>query len=595
MSEVYTYNATHLTTVREASFTQKAEHGQPGTFSVALDDTAGTQAIIGHKDFSHTESSCATPLTFRGFVGPTDFGRDAGAERKPHVGAARGIGINGEDLNAVLGFRGIHDPDDASVGKRPTETVAARVAWLLASDFLSGLVIDNGRITSVTGKMMTKADYRKQFPGDVLADCALAAGGFNHHVQDYGSGPELIFRDENASTADSSSLRISNVAADANATTLHPFKDAVLRRDPSRVKSKINYDYAKSGVVEERAATATSFNGERFGNASNSNVKDAATARRDAQAILWQLSTPEDFITCTVLVTSAQVNLIMPGYRIQAKFSHLGNTGGRNYDSFTWMRVVERTVRPIVADALLYEIDLRLSPQEEAQPAGSIVQSVFDSTGAGSTNLTLPNPVTIGNLLVYVVGDRGSLNPVAPSVSASSPRFGAGAWTKLPNTTNRTDYVAGVAIWYKTADATDNTGKIENTNASVGLFEIAGATITGASTLDETEQANNNTMDAGDFVSATSGSVMVAVIAWADQRYIHTPTPPGVAPVAGLVTDFAPSDVPPSSGGLAYSSPFVWIGHSIGTGATQAITITRSDPSVLTGVWCAAALLLEPV
>lgn len=417
MGENYTYNATHLTTVREAEFTQSAELGAVGTFRLALDDEAGTLAIIGQKDFSHTESSCSFTRTFKGFVGDREYGRDAGLERSPHVGAGRGIGISGEDLNATLGFRLINDqlPDVTSVlgGKRPSETVAARLTWLMASSFVSGLFIDNGRITSNT-TVMDKADYRQQFPGDVLADCALAATGFNYYVADWGSGAELVFRNDNTSTADTSTLRLSNVLADASGVTLHPFKDATLRRSPGRVKSKIAYSHAKGTVVVQRAATATAFNGERAGTASNSNVKTDAEAERQAKAELGQLRTEEDIIECTVLVTSAQVNLILAGHRIEAKFSHLNVEG---YGSFSWFRVLERNVKPIVADAGLYELRLKLSPQEATDAVVACSDLYANTPSAtyypigGSANT--PNPTPSPGVVYYF--RPGITYPVVPT------------------------------------------------------------------------------------------------------------------------------------------------------------------------------------
>jgi hypothetical protein len=361
MGELYTYNATHLTTVREnsASFRQCADHGAEGGGRFVLHDEAGTQAIVGQKDFSHTESSCSIPLTFRGFVGARTYGR---GEVNPKISAARDIEVDLQDLNVMLGFRLIDDVD----GKRPAETVSARMTWLMASDYVSGLFINNGRIASSTIEM-TKSDYRQQYPGDVVADCALATGSFNYHVNDYGSGPELIFRDDNTSTADSSTLRISNVLADATAVTLHPFKDATLSRDPSNVHSKHAESYAKGTVYDERAATATAFNGERGGTGSNANVKTSTAALARADFELRQHSSETDLLECTVLATSAQVNLMPPGWRIEGKFSHLNTEG---YGSFTWFRILEVTKEPIVADGELYEVTLKLSPQEEIPTPG---------------------------------------------------------------------------------------------------------------------------------------------------------------------------------------------------------------------------------
>ncbi len=203
MVATYTYDGSDLDNVRSDSpeFTTRAEHGEVGGGRFTIDDTAGTQVIVGQMDFVATEDDCATPETFAGFIADRVYSR-----QNERQAARREIDVSVVDLNAVLGFRLI----DGADGNRPAEDVDTRIAWLLASDYLSGLVIDNGRIAS-SGNGMDKADYRYQFPGDVIADCIVAAGGFDHFVADFGSGAELVFRDQNASTADSSTLRISNV------------------------------------------------------------------------------------------------------------------------------------------------------------------------------------------------------------------------------------------------------------------------------------------------------------------------------------------------------------------------------------------------
>lgn len=370
MAEEYTYDGGTLGTVREQTteLTLSAELGQVGSGRFTIDDSDGDIEIVGQKDFAHTEDDCATPLTFSGFVADRTYKRGATMSA-----TARDIEVSLVDLNAMLGFLLIDDTD----GNRPSETVAARGAWLLGSDYVS--FTDNGRC-SFSSTVMDKADYRYQYAGDVLADMALAQTDVNYHVNDYGSGPELTFRNDNTSTADSCTLRISNVLADANSTTLHPFKDATLTRSPANVYSKVAYSYAKGTQVRERTATATAFNGERGGTASNSNVKTATAARDEADALLHQHHTEEDTIECTVLTTSAQVNLIPPGWRIQAKFSHLATEG---YGSFTWFRILEVTRKPIVADGALYEVKLRLSPQEPADIPGDCVD-LYPGTPSGT-------------------------------------------------------------------------------------------------------------------------------------------------------------------------------------------------------------------
>lgn len=505
MAELYTYNGTHLTTVREnsAEFTLSAELGAVGSGRFVIEDTAGTVAIVGQKDFAHTESSCASNLTFRGYVADRRYTREA----DPQVAASRNIEVTLSDLNDMLTFRLISGSD----GKRPAETVAARGAWLMASDYVT--FDDNGRCSFSSAKGMDAADYRGQYAGDVLADMALAQGGVNYHVNDYGSGPELTFRDDNASTADSCALTISNDLTDSS--SLHPFKDAVLTRSPANVYSKLAYAYAKGTVYEERTATATAFNGERGGTASNSNITTSAKASDEAETILWQHHTEADYIEVTVLATSAQVNLMPPGWRIQAKFTHLDTEG---YGDFTWFRIIQVTRKPIVADGALYEVHLRLTPQEAGPAAASIVQSAFFRFGPGGGTMTLPNPVTIGNHLVYAAGVRAqSGTPAAPNTEAGPARFGAGAWTRFNGSdpTRASSIFGGgndgCAMWWKEADSTEQECAVLNQYLVVGIFEIAGADPSSA-TLVDVDASTGAPYSLGSSGTVASGDVAIGVL-----------------------------------------------------------------------------------
>lgn len=381
MAALYTYNSTHLTTVRDGTeLTNAADHGAVGNGSLVIDDTAGTLSIVGQKDFRYNESSASSnSLVWKGYIAGRDYGRNAGFERAPDLGASRAIQVSLVDINDRLNHLLIQQG-----GKRPAETVEERLEWLLASDYVD--FADRGRV-SYPDDDMDKADYKYQYAGDVLADCALAAGsGWNYYVTDFGSGPELVFRNDNTSTADSSDLRISNVATDIDSDhdtlgatkTFGPFVDATLHRDPTSVHSKHAKSYAKGTAVEERAATATAFNGERGGTSSNSNIKRLTQARRAARRELNTHSTEDDVIDVTIQVPASAVNLIPAGWRLQCKFSHFATEG---YGSFTWMRVLERTVRPMESDAFAYEIALKLVPQEAADPADACDD---DATPAGT-------------------------------------------------------------------------------------------------------------------------------------------------------------------------------------------------------------------
>jgi hypothetical protein len=69
-----------------------------------------------------------------------------------------------------------------------------------------------------------------------------------------------------------------------------------------------------------------------------------------------------------------------PGWRIEGKFSHLNTEG---YGSFTWFRILEVGKKPIVADGELYEVRLKLSPQETFPTPGNCVD-IYDNTASAT-------------------------------------------------------------------------------------------------------------------------------------------------------------------------------------------------------------------
>jgi hypothetical protein len=593
MTRTFTYDGGPLDRIRIASveLTESAETGQPGDGRFTIDDTQGTQAIVGQMDFTLTEDDCTDTLCFGGEISDRTISRQAEA-----AGTSREIEVTVQDYNARLGWRTFFGTD----AKRPAETVDDRIAWLIATDEFSS-IIDNGRIAS-SSKDMDAADYRNQSPGDVLADCVMATGGWNYHVQDYGATPELIFRDDNTSTADSSTLRISNVLADIdNVTTFAPSKDASLSRRPGRVISKVGYAWSQGTVVEERAATATAFNGERDGTASNSNVKTAAQASDEAESLLWTHHTEEDVIEVTVILPSDKVNLIRAGYRMQAKFSHMTPEG---YGTFNWFRVLSRTKRIVDAPAEpQYEVRLKLSPQEAGPPAATIVQRVFARSGEGGVTLTLPSSVTVDNLLVFGIADRGRQDPPAPQTGNTVlPRFGSGTWTKVPNVTAKTTgYEDGVAFYVKKADSTSNQGYVGASSANMGLWEIAvpdaDATIAGITSVYETEQSPSLTMSIGSLGTAAAGTVAMLVCTWTDQVTIW-PLGQSFPSVAAGAFTVRRVDSAYEGAWIIENSPFTVIADALGDGSSLAATVTKSHQQTTGGVWgtwAGVALLIEPL
>lgn len=591
MTATYTLDGDAINTVRsgEVELTQSAELGAVGSGRILINDHAGTLVTVGQKDVTVDEDDCSDPIAYRGFVAEREFRR--GPES---TGASREISVQLEDLNSMLGFRGIVD------GSRPaTDTVASRGAWLMANAAVAGLFIDNGRCDFSAAKGMDKADYTDQYPGDVLADMALAQGGVNYYVRDFGDGPELVFRDDNASTDDTSPIHISNVPGEDDQDTIfYPSKDFTLRRNPGQVKSRLAYHHAKGRVVETRAATATDFNGERFGTASNSNVKNDAEASEQANAQLWQIHTEEDVLEGSILVPSSHANLLNHGDRVGVRIQHATPEGYYNASEWAWCRVLELTRKPLLKPVGKYELRVRLSPQEAAQPAAAIVQRAFDRSAAGGKTLVFPNPVTVGNLLVFACSDRSISNPASPNTGVDLPRFGAGAWTKVPNVEITTiDPRAGCAIWVKEADSTERECWMPQSNSNMGIWEIsvpdAAATIAGITAVSKTQQTQNLTMAIGSLGTAAVGTIGILVLNWAD--FTSIVEGPGMPAVAASGWTIRLYDSAYEASWYLENSPYTVIADTEGTGAALAATVTKSALSLLDGDWCGAAILIEPL
>ena len=353
MAATYIFDSAIIDTVKydEVDLVEVADLGQIGQSSLVIDDEAGTLNIVGLKNFRATESDCEDIYTLRGIVGERTYERGVA-----EASNSRFIRVSVGDANEFLALRAIRGQD----GKRPRETVHKRVQWLLGTPEL-GHLVDAGRYQR-SDEMMDKADTRNTFPGDVLAECAQAAGGYNYYVYTDTSGDlKLAFRDENASGSNSSVLRISNVSTSFGSNTFAPMDDATLRRSPESVFSRALLPYRKGTVMEERAATASNFR-RRDGIAPNSNVKTAERASRLAREFLRQHKTEEDEIECEIEVPGGAVNLVHAGDRIQCQFGHWGPEG---YAGWTYMRVKERRVKPMLRSNApsVYRVSLRLSPQ----------------------------------------------------------------------------------------------------------------------------------------------------------------------------------------------------------------------------------------
>jgi len=334
---------------------QSADHGQVGIGKIVIQDPTGTagnssDAILGLKKITAVQSACTPSRMLTGYFAEREYERGDWT-----TAAGRDITASILDLNARLQFRAITGTD----GKRPAESVSARMIWLLASAYLTGLVYDAGEV-DYPSTVLEKANYKNRFPGDVLADMALKTRLQFHVYYDDGTDhAALWFKDMNTSTDQSSTLSISNVKADIdNSTVFAPARNSKLKRDPQRVVAGAVVPYTGGSVYVTRSATADTY-AWRDRVAPNADTKSAAVAKRLGNAFLRENKTEEDLITTQIRLPAAKVNLVRAGQRIQVKFSHFPG-----YASYVWCRILECKIRHPFEMDQIYDLELKLSPQE---------------------------------------------------------------------------------------------------------------------------------------------------------------------------------------------------------------------------------------
>ena len=559
------------------TLTERAESGQVGTGTFLIDDDAGTaghssDGIVGLKGIKFEQSACSVARTFSGFIAERMYHR--GDQAVFSSSTYRQIDVSVVDLNAKAGFMRITGAD----GNRPSETVSTRLAWILGSSYVGTLFTANASNES-SSVVMTANDYRHSTPGDVIADCAMEAKGFNWFIK-YNPGTdadELYFLNSNTSTTDTSSIKISNVAADVDSTAVFaPQQDWTLRRTPDRVVAGVDFMYAKGTTYQTRAATAQTY-AWRDGVAPTSTVKSLTNAVAIAQQFLWQNHTEEDRLTVRIRMRAAYVNLIRPGQRMQVKLSNVPE-----YASYTWFRVMARTVTQPLKTDNDYDVELELSPQESGPPNGLIVQELHEYIGGVSATVGFTSPITPGSLLV-VVENRWKGNgtdPVSPNVDSGAGDCigGTGAWTlssagvvKTATSGDRSH----VAMWYKTATSSQQSGPVFSAFTWVDMYELANVTATGMTIVHQDVPGSSSNWDVGSLGSPASGDISIMVTA----GYCNLCGDVGFSPTSDWVTD-------QSYGNTYFSSrqPY-YVAHSLGDGTSTEATVGAS----VSMPWCGIA------
>lgn len=359
--------------ITEKGFSARAALGEAEVIEVIVDDPEGIYDFKKGNRWAMLESAITEDvLVWNGYISDQHILRGDDGDTFFITGPGRRWHLEISQENIQLAWRIIWDTD----GKRPAETPAERLEWLLGSDYLTR-VQDHGLIDwdgLASFPDMDKNDYRPGTPADVLRDISLITG-YNHYARyrHASTDIELAMYDANTSELDTSELMISNDEADIDPAsdyvsnmTWPPVGDTAwpqLDRKGDRVAYEIAVQYAKGFVHGVRPETGYEF--EYIGQVVQaSSVKSPAAAGRLLNRLLTQHSTQDRRITnMRIQLKAAELNLVKHGQRIQVKQVHLPES-----EAFGWWRVVSKSIaRPDNESQELYDVDLELSPQSPTE------------------------------------------------------------------------------------------------------------------------------------------------------------------------------------------------------------------------------------
>lgn len=402
---------------------QLADMGETATGAFTVEDDAAALTLIGYQPLTISESACSQPLLFKGWTFERGYQRDE--ENAILTGVARTHDVSIVDMNACFGFRQI-TRTGAGGGNRPAETWAARLTWILESEYLSDWISSDQSFVVTNTTMCDEADYRGSYPSAVLNDLSERSGDAYDYFAfwDPVAKEVRLFFDNSTEAIADCTLRISNVLADQDQWTIFgPDKVAKLQRESDQVYSDVCVNY-KDGTLKyfaSRPATYATYV-RRSTQIDRPYTRTAATAKLQATAWLDKHAAEKDRVTCTIRVPAARVGLIQAGQRIQFKAPHMPG-----YSAYVWMRIVMCTPKPANEAATLYDIALELvgsvAPPElcpDPTPSGTF----YPLGGAGNDSNPSPGD---GNLMY---GSPGSAPPYVPTPGLigdwNFPSWGAG-------------------------------------------------------------------------------------------------------------------------------------------------------------------------
>jgi hypothetical protein len=343
-----------------------AKDGDVGFGGFVIDDAGADITTVGHKWVTIEESECSQPRLFTGLLTDRNLGRSV--DRGMVVADDRLHEATLVDLNAIFSLRII----TYATGKRPEETMAQRLTWLLGHQSLVNLVEDTGFVDwDILTLGMDAADFTGQTPKAVLDDLIGRRPNITYFAfwDPVAEERALYLGGDSAGIAESD-LSISNDIADINPATgvYPPDSEAKLRRNPEEVYSEVMVTYGDQSrmTYRKRGSTSTAFIA-RGTTITRPYTQRETTAQAQAEAFLDRHAEEVDTITTTILVYPEDAGLVTAGQRMNVKLVHLGDP----YNAGVSMRVISVNVRPANDVGNRYYLDLELEkpkPTPETWP-----------------------------------------------------------------------------------------------------------------------------------------------------------------------------------------------------------------------------------
>lgn len=355
----------------DRGYSSRAALGQVDMIRVIVEDPDGTRTFTGYKEWRIEETTCATPIVWRGYVGRQSVVRAGPGADGYWTDDGRVWELELVEDNGWLSRRMLRD----STANRPAETVSARLTWLLAQ---AEMPADDHGLVESSSVAVDEADYRGRYPVDVLQDLTTACG-YNFFVRHRAASSdlELAFYDAELTLADSSSFAVSNVASDIDLSTTWPYEtDARLDRDPERVASGVYVPFRGGAYYGSDSGTASEFASVDLA-APSANVKSYAAAVALSSRLLTQHSIQDERLALSVVVTPEHLNDIRHGQWMTVRGSHWPG-----YTSARRCRVVSKSFSRLDNDSeSAFRIDLELVPQIETTYSIAYLMRPNDNDG----------------------------------------------------------------------------------------------------------------------------------------------------------------------------------------------------------------------